>query len=166
MIEAWFDGVTEPKNPGGHGAYGALVKVNGETVLAEGGYVGHGSKISNNVCEYCGAMACLRRIKEIPNDFAILRGDSLLVINQLRGTFEVHGGLYVPYYREAFKLYDPLRARVTLEWIPRERNSECDVLSKNVLLDRGIRFRIQPNPDAHLGAVEAESEATETRFGK
>jgi hypothetical protein len=59
-------------------------------------------------------------------------------------TWEVRGGLYVPYYREAFALFDPLRARVTLDWTPRERNNECDVLSKKVLLDRGVVFRIQP----------------------
>ena len=29
MIEGWFDGVCEPKNPGGHAAWGALVKRDG-----------------------------------------------------------------------------------------------------------------------------------------
>jgi ribonuclease HI len=158
MIEAWFDGVCEPRNPGGHAAYGALVKADGEVVLSEGVYVGHGSKMSNNVAEYSAMIAVLRKLATL-QDYALVRGDSMLVINQLRGTWEVHGGLYVPYYREAFKLFDPIRGRVALEWIPRERNSECDVLSKQVLLDRGIRFRIQPGPGAGAGDMAGYNDA-------
>jgi ribonuclease HI len=158
MIEAWFDGVCEPKNPGGHAAYGALVKVNGVDVMREGAYVGFGSKMSNNVAEYSGMIAILAKI--IPllqdhRDIAWIRGDSMLVVNQLRGTWEVHGGLYIPYFRKAWEMFDPWRGRITLEWIPREKNGECDELSKGVLRERGVRFRIQPEkPDSHLGAVE------------
>lgn len=138
MIEAYFDGVTEPVNPGGHGAYGVLVKMDGETILAEGVYVGHGPKISNNVCEYAGACAVFREIAKYPGHGAYVKGDSRLVVCQLLGLWEVHGGLYVPYYREALRLYDPLRARVKLDWVPRDRNSECDELSKGVLRKRGV----------------------------
>ncbi len=46
MIEAYFDGVCEPCNPGGHVAYGAAVIVNGQTVLEEGKYVGGGKGMS------------------------------------------------------------------------------------------------------------------------
>lgn len=144
MIEAWFDGVCEPKNPGGHAAWGAVLKLNGATVFAEGGYVGNGSRMSNQVAEYAAATVVLRVLAKYPAIKATVHGDSMLVICQLRGTWEVHGGLYVPYYREAFKLYDPLRERVSLDWIPRERNSECDELSKAVLRARGVVFRIQP----------------------
>ena len=143
MIEAWFDGCTEPINPGGHAAFGVLVKVNGKIVTAYGQYVGNGPQISNNVAEYAGVASALKEVSKY-EDETIIRGDSMLVINQLGGSWKVRGGLYQPFYEAALKLLIPIRDRVEFEWIPREENEECDELSKRVLRDRGIRFRIQP----------------------
>jgi ribonuclease HI len=110
--------------------------------------------MSNNFAEYAAVCVVFREVEKLPaTDFAMVRGDSMLVVMQLLGRWDVRGGLYMPAYREAIRLFDPLRARVTLEWIPREANSECDKLSKQVLLDRGIVFRIQPEA-RHLGAIE------------
>lgn len=156
MIEAFFDGVCEPRNPGGHAAWGVLVKQDGATVFGAGGYVGNGSRMSNQVAEYAAVAIALREVAKY-NDIATIHGDSMLVICQLRGTWEVHGGLYVPYYKAAFALYDPLRARVNLDWIPRERNSECDEFSKKVLRDMGIVFRIQPERRPWVDRVEGRA---------
>jgi ribonuclease HI len=142
MITAWFDGVCEPINPGGHAAYGALVKVDDVVVWSEGKYVGFGDKISNNVAEYSGIIAVFREIEKHSGP-ALICGDSKLVIEHLNGNWRVNGGLYFPFYLEAKKLFDELRNRVTLQWVPRGENSECDVLSKQVLKDRGVKFRIQ-----------------------
>lgn len=143
MIEAWFDGCTEPKNPGGHGAWGGLVKVNGTTVFAKGGYVGHGPTISNNVSEYSAFIAVAEEIMKHPG-VATIRGDSKLVVMQLNGKWRVKGGLYKPFYEKAKVIWRELKSRATLEWVPREENNQCDYLSKNVLKEMGIRFRIQP----------------------
>ncbi|MGH3427719.1 MAG: reverse transcriptase-like protein [Mycobacteriales bacterium] len=143
MIEAYFDGVCEPRNPGGHAAWGALVKVNGATVFAKGGYVGFGKMMSNNVAEYTGFIEAILQVKCFPGP-ALIRGDSKLVINHLLDEWQVNGGLYLPYYLQAANLFRQERERIELEWIPRDQNEECDRLSKAVLLDRGIKFRIQP----------------------
>ena len=145
LVEGWFDGAVEPKNPGGHGAYGALVKVESEVVYAHGDYIGVGPTISNNVAEFSGFIDALRHALEYPGPI-IVRGDSKLVLFTLTGQYKVHGGLYVPFFEKARALYQPHRERIQLEWIPREENSECDKLSKGVLHNRGIRFRIQPEP--------------------
>lgn len=143
MIEAWFDGCTEPVNPGGHGAWGALVKIDGETVFAKGGYVGHGKHVSNNVSEYSAFIAvaeeCLKH-----SGVVIIRGDSKLVVMQLQGRWRVNGGLYMPFYKQAKFLWDKLKDRAQLVWVPRKDNEICDVLSKKVLKDMGIKFRLQP----------------------
>lgn len=147
MIEAYFDGVCEPVNPKGHAAWGAIILVDSKEVFAEGGYVGVGHGMSNNVAEYTGV---IRILQELPRyqGVAIIRGDSKLVIMQLYGKngarWRVHGGAYVPFYHIAMKLLEPLRERVKMEWIPRDKNEICDVLSKKVLKDMGIAFRIQP----------------------
>lgn len=146
MIEAWFDGVCEPKNPGGHAAWGALVKVDGEEKLSIGRYVGHGPQMSNNVAEYSGMLAVLEHIHTLPNEqrTGIIRGDSKLVIMQLQSKWRVKKGLYIPFFRKALELYLPLCHRIKLQWVPRDQNSECDGLSKGVLIQMGVKFRIQP----------------------
>lgn len=144
MIEAWFDGCCEPKNPGGHAAWGAMVKLDGNAVYAAGGYCGFGAGMSNNVAEYsafcAAAEECLKHAGVI-----IFRGDSKLVVMQLQGKWKVNGGLYKPFYDRAVPLWKELRSRASLNWIPREENDECDYLSKQVLKDRGVVFRIQPD---------------------
>jgi ribonuclease HI len=143
MIEAWFDGCTEPVNPGGHAAWGALVRVDGIDVYSAGGYCGFGSQMSNNVAEYSAfcvvATECLKHTGVV-----IIRGDSKLVVMHLQGKWKVNGGLYKPFYDKAKPLWEELKQRAKLIWIPREQNDICDVLSKKVLKDRGIVFRLQP----------------------
>lgn len=111
--------------------------------MAQGGYCGVGPKMSNNVAEYSAFIAVATEIMKHPG-VALIRGDSKLVICQLNGEWNVRGGLYVPFYEKAEKLWAKLQERATLEWIPRDENDVCDYLSKKVLHDRGVQFRIQP----------------------
>jgi hypothetical protein len=50
----------------------------------------------------------------------------------------------MPYYERALALWEQLKVRSGIEWIPRAFNGACDGLSKQVLRDRGVQFRIQP----------------------
>jgi ribonuclease HI len=143
MIEGWFDGVCEPRNPGGHAAFGILVKVDGKMTVERGSYVGYGPEMSNNVAEFAGFIALMKEIAKIPGP-ALVRGDSKLVIYTLTGRYKAKQGLYIPYFLNARQAFEPERDRVGLEWIGREQNEECDKLSKAVLKERGIRLRIQP----------------------
>lgn len=147
LIEAWFDGCCEPRNPGGHAAWGALLKVDGYTVFADSGYCGTGPKMSNNVAEYSGAAAVLAQAEQY-SGVIILRGDSKLVIMQLQGKWKVNGGLYLPFYKQAKEVYSRVRDRIKCQWIPREQNDECDSLSKGILKRMGVTFRIQPEATA------------------
>jgi len=148
--EAWFDGAIEPVNPGGHASYGATVKRDGITVHTESGYVGQGSHLSNNCAEYAGASAVLRfLLKAGATGPVTVRGDSQWIMRQLnRGTkVKRTDVLYAPFNHEAIELLRQLRkqAQVTCTWIPREQNEECDRLSKQVLIDRGIQPRDWPS---------------------
>jgi hypothetical protein len=66
------------------------------------------------------------------------------VIYTLTGKYRVQGGLYIPFFQQARNLWQPESCRIGLEWIPRAKNGDCDELSKAVLIEKGIRFRIQP----------------------
>lgn len=144
-IEAWFDGCCEPYNPGGHASFGVLIKWGGEVIVSESGYCGYGRGMSNNVAEFSGVIRILEYLT-CRAEHATIRGDSKLVINLLRGKWQARKGLYIPYYRRAVELYKENggKRKISLFWIPREENGECDVLSKKVLKDRGVTFRLQP----------------------
>jgi ribonuclease HI len=143
MIEAWFDSVCEPYNPGGHVAYGAVVMTDGKLVFKEAKYVGVGKGMSSNVGEYAGVIAVLEVLLGLEGP-AIIRGDSKLVVEQLNGRWQVKKGFYIPYYLEAKALWDQVHDRSQLIWIRREYNTICDALSKDVLKEMGVEFRIQP----------------------
>jgi|ERR1039458_4622513 ribonuclease HI len=152
VIEAVFDGCCEPRNPGGHAAFGSLVCVNGEIVYRNSGYCGFGLGMSNNVAEFSGALDALTEAVK-HNGRINLRGDSRLVIMLVgpdsssrfgNERWESHGGAYVPYYHRCLELVNAHRHRMTFTWVPREKNADCDELSKQILIDRGIKFKIQP----------------------
>jgi ribonuclease HI len=137
-IRAWFDGACEPKNPGGHAAWGAIVEVNGEVVLSEAGYVGSGPMMSNNVAEYCACIAVLQEIRKHGGDVTVF-GDSELVIKQLNGQYRAKRGLYLPYFHEAIAILETIgRERVKFEWIAGKKNIRADRLSHQALAARGI----------------------------
>jgi ribonuclease HI len=152
LIEGWFDACCEPRNPGGHVGWGALLKIDRKQVWTGSGYFSATSEMSNNFGEYSAALGLLneicRRQSSGLDGPVVIRGDSKLVIMQLSRKWKVHGGLYVPMYEQAKRKLAMVSmlcgGQIRLEWIPRERNNECDVLSKRELLARNIQFKIQP----------------------
>ena len=133
-ILAWFDGACEPVNPGGTASFGVIVKDDDGTVLLkEHGLLGKGSRMSNNVAEYAGVLHILKYLSSRPPRRVTIHGDSNLVINQLSGKWRVRKGLYLSIAIETKELLAYLRGlgwQIDFCWIPRERNEECDALSK------------------------------------
>ena len=131
---AWFDGACEPVNPGGTASFGVVIKdKDGIVLLREHGVVGKGKAMSNNVAEYAGVLHILKYLSSRPPGRVTIHGDSNLVINQLNGKSRVNKGLYLAIAIETRELLAHLRDRgwqISFCWIPRERNEECDRLSK------------------------------------
>jgi ribonuclease HI len=145
-IEASFDGACEPVNPGGHAAWGVTVKVGDKVIAEESGYVGVGSKMSNNVAEYAGLLRVLEIVSGLDGP-VVIRGDSKMVIMQMTGHWKMKGGLYMPYATVAKKAltHPRLIGRCRFEWASRHENELCDALSKREFMKRGIGLRIQPS---------------------
>ena len=133
---AWFDGACGPVNPGGTATYGVMIKDRDGTILVwEHGLVGEGSTMSNNVAEYAGVLQILKYLSSRPPGRVTIRGDSNLVIKQLTGKWRIKKGLYRSTAVEAKALLARLRSggwKITLCWIPRTQNKECDALSKKL----------------------------------
>lgn len=120
-------------NPGPAG-FGAVVRdLETGSVLAERSeFLG---VQTNNVAEYRGLIAGLSAAADLGALDVLVRMDSRLVVEQMRGTWRVkHAGLQ-PLYREATDLLESFE-RVEFEWIPRIDNAHADRLA-NVAMDAG-----------------------------
>lgn len=136
-IVAYFDGAVEPFNPGGHGGFGVLVLCDNHILLSEAVYIGRWPELSNNVAEYCGAIAVLRYFLREGITAAKVYGDANIVINQLNGRWKARRGAYLPYYHEAYTLRHALPG-VSFVWVPREMNGAADELSKQAITTRPL----------------------------
>ena len=120
-------------NPGPAG-YGAVVldAATGEVLAERSEFIG---VETNNVAEYRGLIAGLSAARELGARRVAVRMDSKLVVEQMKGTWQVkHPGLR-PLAREAVELRRAFD-EITFEWIPRERNTRADRLA-NAAMDRG-----------------------------
>lgn len=134
-IICFFDGCCEPKNPGGHMGYGAIVKVDGKVVLGWSGFDEASPTNTNNIAEY----KSLEKIIDflIENDLTgndiIIRGDSQLAVRQMNGEYGMNSGAYIPYARRCLTKVAQFKRLPIFDWIPREENQEADDLSKSEL---------------------------------
>ena len=129
-----FDGLCEPKNPGGVATYGLTIKKEGKTIHQESGLAEAdpwSTDASNNVAEYSGIIKGLEWLlkHKLNHSPVIIRGDSRLVIHQLRGTFKVKAPRIVGLYKKSFDLATKF-SNIHFEWIERSLNTEADLLSR------------------------------------
>lgn len=131
-IVLYFDGCVEPTNPGGwmSGAWVALAR--------DGSEVAHDSFVcpptpanTNNQAEYLALIAGLTWLRDQRISGIRVRGDSQLVIQQVRGHWAVRAPVLIPLHAEATEL---VRATgVQLEWVRREMNRRADGYSRRAL---------------------------------
>ncbi len=129
MITIYFDGLCYPKNPGGVAAYGYLVRRDGELIWQGFGAVGEGRGMTNNVAEYEGLMAAAQwLVDEGIKEKIVIKGDSQLVIKQMKGEYRVNSATSKKYVPEIKRLLTGLD--ISFFWVPREENEEADRLSR------------------------------------
>ncbi|XP_024190469.1 uncharacterized protein LOC112194462 [Rosa chinensis] len=101
-------------------------------------------KCTNNQAKYEALIIGLEVLLELGVRDVQVRGDSLLVINQLQEKYRCVSCLLVPYLNRATELLDQFND-VELEYIPRERNFEANELAQlatGITLKYGVRERI------------------------
>jgi ribonuclease HI len=129
LITAYFDGGAR-SNPGPAG-YGVYIVDDAGTVLAElSGSLGN---TTNNIAEYNGLIAALQWAADRDMTQLAVKGDSLLIIEQMRGNYKVKNEGLKPLHLKARMLVMQI-GNVTFEHVRREHNTEADRLS-NVGMD-------------------------------
>jgi ribonuclease H / adenosylcobalamin/alpha-ribazole phosphatase len=149
-------------NPGPAG-YGAVVfDAATRAVLAERSEpIG---RATNNVAEYQGLIAGLTAARELGARRVSVRMDSKLVVEQMRGTWQVkHPGLR-DLAREAVALLQSFES-ITFDWIPRAQNTHADRLA-NEAMDRaaGKAVKAAPAPAPERPASWMPPTKTRTRL--
>jgi probable phosphoglycerate mutase len=129
LITAYFDGGAR-SNPGPAG-YGVYIVDDGGNVLAElSGSLGN---TTNNIAEYHGLIAALQWAVDNKVTQITIKGDSLLIVEQMRGNYKVKNEGLRPLHMQARMLVMQI-GDVKFEHVRRELNKEADRLS-NVGMD-------------------------------
>jgi ribonuclease HI len=143
QIEVFFDGLCQPYNPGGIACYAFIIKKQQEdpqTIHSEYGLAAEPftDYATNNVAEYTGIIKALewllqQHTSELNNNHTatesiIIKGDSQLVIYQIKGRYKVKAIKIIPLYQKVMSLISKFND-IHFEWIPREKNSEADKLT-------------------------------------
>jgi ribonuclease HI len=132
--KCYFDGSCED-NPGGEMGWGWTIT----DVSQDRGDVAKGPQNSNNVAEYMAAYFLLTEIDSLLDRKAIdgeiiIYGDSKLVINQMNRLWRIKNGMYKVWAQKTAALLAKIRqehsAKISFQWIRREKNTEADALSR------------------------------------
>ena len=129
MLIASFDGLCRPKNPGGTATWGFVVYDEDDRIHAAGGLAAKPGtpQATNNYAEYMGAIRTLEWLVEAGHQSRniLIRGDSELIIRQLRGEYKVKSRNLMPLHLQARQLSQQFSS-LKFEWVPREENTEAD----------------------------------------
>jgi ribonuclease HI len=117
-------------NPGPAG-WGAVVAGTDGAVLAE--LYGGIPHATNNVAEYSGLVAALDWCAKHEASDVLVRSDSLLLVQQMKGVYKVKSEGLKPLYGQARLLASRI-GRVAYEHVRREFNTEADRLA-NLAMD-------------------------------
>ena len=137
----FFDGACEPRNPGGHGSYGWILKdTDGNTVAENSGYLGRNKGMTNNIAEFAGLLAGLTYLSiNGPKTKLHIKGDSKLVVNLISGKWNAHAPHICDLVQKTLNLLDKVATAWWITWIPREKNVDADILSKSADYSSEIR---------------------------
>jgi len=132
QIEVYFDGSCEPRNPYGTGRIGVIVKIDKMIAYKNHKTIGSGKGMSSNVAEYEALIDALEYLiqNNLQNEHIEVRGDSNLVINQMKKEWKIKNGIYKKSAIKCLSLVEKFFKDIYFEWIPRDMNWEADFLSK------------------------------------
>jgi len=125
MHTLYFDGCSK-SNPGKAGAGAVLYDENGTEIGAWHSFVGDCK--TNNEAEYSGLILGLQKCLEKGIKNVVVKGDSLLVIQQIKGKYKVKALTLLPLYQQVKELV-ALFESSSFEHVYRKNNKRADELS-------------------------------------
>lgn len=136
MITVYCDGLYEPRYDSNGWSCWAWIALNEElkTVAFDKGCLGRGrEKFSNNVAEYAAVGKAIQWLLKKGYEEAHVLTDSLLVVNQVNGSWQCNAEHLKPLCAKIQLLKED--KRFYLRWIPREENQLADDLTNEAYED-------------------------------
>ena len=121
----YFDGCSKG-NPGKSGAGAVIYDIMNKEVWSNAVFVGNAS--TNNEAEYTGLLIGLREAVRMGVSDLLVRGDSQLIIRQMKGEYKVKSASLKPMHLEALELSNSIE-KIEFEHVYREFNKRADELS-------------------------------------
>lgn len=125
---------TDGASKGNPGPSGAGFAIYGPELLCWGSKTL--GKMTNNQAEYAAVILALEQARAMGLGIVHVLSDSLLVVNQMKGSYKVNGKLRTS-YEETVRWCEKFDA-VTFEHIPREENSVADKLASDACSNGGL----------------------------
>jgi ribonuclease HI len=125
----FFDGCSKG-NPGKSGS-GAVIYKNGTEIWAKSLFVGE--KQTNNYAEYMGLIIGLEEAVKLGILTLSVRGDSLLVIKQVKGEYKVNSPNLLELYKKVCELKKRFM-KIDLSHVYRVDNKRADCLANEAVL--------------------------------
>jgi ribonuclease HI len=127
-LTIYVDGASRG-NPG-PAAIGVVIKnEKGVTILRVSASIG---RATNNQAEYTALIAASQEAKRLGADQVYINTDSQLMAEQISGNYRVRNANIKPLFEEAMQSLAAFKS-FSVDHIPRERNSEADVLANEAL---------------------------------
>lgn len=130
-----FDGCSKG-NPGLSGA-GAVIYCLDDEIWGDSLFVGN--DCTNNYAEYSGLIFGLKKAIEMNIKRIMVIGDSLLVINHMKGKYRCNSINLIPLYNEAKELEKQFDF-ITYEHVLRNKNKRADALSNVAIIRQSFNI--------------------------
>ena len=124
-----FDGASEP-NPGASGIGWVLYDPGGTLIFKGSKFIGFAT---NNQAEYQALIHGIQNACELGIQHITIEGDSLLVVNQIKGLWKIKDLKLIKLHADAKDILRKFQS-YSIQHIPRNMNSEADLLSKEAII--------------------------------
>src|SRR5688572_2929403 len=146
-----FDGGSRG-NPGPAGIGVVVRSEDGTPLVTLGRFIG---RATNNVAEYTALITALQKAKDLGGSRVYIRGDSELIIKQIKGEYRVKSPDMKPLYEEVMSLLRQFR-EFKIDHNYRHKNALADKLA-NLAMDR--KGEVSDAGEDAKNSVDAPSQA-------
>ena len=158
LLTLQFDGGSRG-NPGPAGIGVVVSAADGTPLITLGRFIG---KATNNVAEYRGLITAMEEALKLGAKHVIIRGDSELIIKQMRGEYRVKSPDMKPLYEEAQYLLAQFDS-AKIEHNLRGKNAMADKLA-NLAMDRRADVHDADTSSAEIDLPSAAGTNAGQRF--
>jgi|WetSurSiteA1Bulk_404760.scaffolds.fasta_scaffold35081_1 ribonuclease HI len=124
--QIYVDGASSG-NPGDSGAGMVIFDENSAEIFRDSVFLG---KMTNNMAEYEALLRALQKAHEYGAQDLVVYTDSLLVANQVIGTYKINNDILRQYVIQVKNITGNFD-HFAIQYIPREQNGIADKLAKN-----------------------------------